>query len=174
MDDSLFDNTTTTTQSCHLAVSHWLEHCEAPADKTPPHLPSSSPPLRSRQEPEESSPSTTTTPLLTYSESRDSRKCKRKRARTMDRDTSSLRSVSTATTSFAPLDENNTLPPRPKSRVRSTSPSRTVLTNLRLAKPSISVVQPDRNVLMPEAVLELHRRLRDRFLRPHIPFSLKV
>lgn len=100
----------------------------------------------------------------------------RKRKRSMASDGGSEQSGTTGltgrtTTTFS-LDDNTVL--RPKTRVRSSSPARRTLLDLRRATPRVRVFQPDHSIYQPDIVSELRSRLIARITKPYIPAAFRV
>ncbi len=104
----------------------------------------------------------------------------RKRNRSMNSDTASNASGETtrtrATTASATSFQNRPIlyPTPPSTRQRSPSPTRKVLSQLKLATPSLRVCQPDVRLEQPPAVRRLRRRLMAKLSSEVIPHSLEV
>ena len=104
----------------------------------------------------------------------------RKRKRSMNSDTASNVSGETtrtrATTKSATSFQNRPIlrPTPPSTRQRSTSPTRKVLSQLRLATPSLQVCQPDVGLEQPPAVRRLRSMLITKLSSKVIPHSLEV
>ncbi|KAG9240848.1 hypothetical protein BJ878DRAFT_263777 [Calycina marina] len=106
-----------------------------------------------------------------------SRPQKRKRGRSMNSDTASnasgeTRATATSATSF----QNRPIlhPTPPSSRQRSPSPIRKVLSQLKLATPSLRVCQPDVRLEQPPAVKRLRSMLIQKLSIKVIPHSLQT
>jgi len=108
------------------------------------------------------------------------RKRKHKRKISMDSDTASVASGETtktrATTTSATSFQNRPIlyPTPPSTRQRSPSPTRKILSQLKLATPSLRVCQPDVRVEQPPAVKRLRSMLIAKLSSDVIPHSLEV
>ena len=130
------------------------------------HDQDSTPSLSSR-----STPPSSASPFILHGRLK---KAKRKR---MNVDTASDASgetsrTKTTTTSFPNRPILNPTPP--SSRQRSNSPTRKVLSQLKLATPSLRVCQPDIRLEQPPAVRQLRSMLINKLSAEVIPYSLQV
>ncbi|KAF8855803.1 hypothetical protein BDZ45DRAFT_727874 [Acephala macrosclerotiorum] len=104
----------------------------------------------------------------------------RKRNRSMNSDTASNASGETtrtrATTTSATSFQNRPIlyPTPPSTRQRSPSPTRKVLSQLKLATPSLRVCQPDVRLEQPPAVRRLRSILIAKLSSEVIPYSLET
>ena len=101
----------------------------------------------------------------------------RKRKRSMNSDTASnVSGETTRTTTSATSFQNRPIlhPTPPSTRQRSPSPTRKVLSQLKLATPSLRVCQPDVRLEQPPAVRRLRSMLIKKLSSDVIPHSLEV
>lgn len=125
-----------------------------------------------------SSPTAFTSPASLYSFALRGSTRVRKRKESMNSDTASNVSQETtrtrATTTSATSFQNRPIlhPTPPSTRHRSPSPTRKVLSQLKLATPSLRVCQPDVRLEQPPAVRRLRSMLITKLFSEVIPYIL--